>query len=81
VFYAIDKGSNYDLALYPTSNSIDKIAKLTFAQLLMDKQGQAMMWSVLNAGLALLDRSKIDPAAASKCKTAADVLAAAKATT
>jgi hypothetical protein len=80
VFYAIDKASPYNLALSPLSDSVAKIAKLTFAQLMIDKTGLSMMWTVINAGLPSLGGSAVAPAAASKCKTAADVLEAAKKT-
>jgi hypothetical protein len=80
VFYAIDKGSPYNLALSPLSNSIDKISKLTYAQLMMDKLGISMMWTIINSGLPGMNRTPVDPVTASKCKTAADVLKAAKET-
>jgi hypothetical protein len=78
VFYAIDKASPYNLALSPLSDSVAKIAKLTFAQLMIDKIGLSMMWTVINAGLPPLGGASVPPAAASKCKTAGDVLEATK---
>lgn len=78
VFYAIDKASPYNLALSPLSDSIAKIGKLTFAQLMIDKTGLSIAWTIINAGLPGLGGKPVPPAAASKCKTAEDVLIAAK---
>ncbi|MFC3685986.1 hypothetical protein [Hydrogenophaga luteola] len=79
VFYAIDKASPYNLALSRMSDSIAKIGKLTFAQLMIDKLGLSIMWTIINAGLPGLGGVAVAPAAASKCKTAEDVLKAAQA--
>jgi hypothetical protein len=67
--------------LSPLSDSVAKISKLTFAQLLVDKTGLSLMWTIINAGLPGLSGVPVPPSSSSKCKTAGDVLDAAKKST
>jgi hypothetical protein len=79
-FYAIDKASPFNLALYPQTNSMAKIASLKLTELLLDKLGLSIMWTIINAGLPALGGSPVPPASASASKTAGDVYAAANKT-
>ncbi|MEO6273194.1 MAG: hypothetical protein ABIP34_08340 [Rhodoferax sp.] len=77
VFYAVDKASPYALAQFPTTDSLDKIKKITLLSLGITEQGTSMMWLWINAHCQPMAKP-VAADVASKCKTVADVRAAVK---
>jgi hypothetical protein len=74
VFYALDKASPYSLALNSQTDSMSEIAELKLLDLMIDKTGLMILWTVINSGLNSFGRHPVAPAASSGCKKAKDVL-------
>jgi hypothetical protein len=77
VFYALDKASPYSLALNDQSNSMSKIGDLSLLDLMIDKTGLMILWTVINSGLNSFGRNPVAPSESSKCNDAKSVQNAA----
>jgi hypothetical protein len=77
VFYAIDQGSPFPLALTPSSDSLAKIEDVSLPALMIGKDGAFIMWTIINAHLPRFGGRPVSAGNASACRTAGDVYRAA----